>query len=553
MKPPLDEDAHHIRIVLGGVYRSTNDKARSKYDEPDVVDATTKYLRDAGQFKLLTFAEEQELGARKDAGDERARQRLIESNLRLVISIAKRYHGTSLSLLDLIQEGNVGLITAVEKFDHKRGFKFSTYATWWIRQAITRALMDKDRLVRIPVHALEDVWAMQKVDNKLAKQLGRTPLVEELAAELHCDESHVIQMREWNRNEPTSLDEPVGDDGDDTRVLSDFIINSNTVSAEHLAQGRQEFLRMKSEVGAVLAQVCAVSERDGKMVAMRYGLDDGYEPRTLEAVAQVFGVTRERIRQIVVARLAQVRIDGVPPTEVEMWLTNAAKQLQDLADTTAYEEGGIDMALRAPHRARPEAPPLPTLDGADAEQAPDGFEQVRQINALLYEVTTERNQGFFRSIFGLDGDWIPRKAELVADSTGVSKSLLNQTNVAIWKALHKRGVSSKLDGHWLRRTVKELYLWQKSSRSRLSLNGNHPAPLVTPATALQPSARPASPVATTSSRVPVESPLNGSTRKSNALHLLALVDDLKSFINKVNDLPPRERDIAKEIILGALE
>lgn len=382
---------------------------------------------------------------------------------------------------------------------------------------------------------------MRKAESKLLKELGRAPLPGEIASALNCDEERIVQMFAWDGNHPTSLDKPVGDDGDAGSVLGDFIVNMNLVSSERLAEGRQELLLVKEKVDAVLAQVCAISERDGKMVAMRYGLDDGYRRRTLDAVAEVFGVTRERIRQIVDARLSQVRIEGIRSNEMVTWLVNAVNQLQDLADTTPYQDGGIDMALGERRPIRTESPPRPTKQApTDSAQSPPGLEHIERIHALLPEVTSERNQDLFRRFYGLNGDWIPRKAEAVATGAGVSTSLVTMNNVTIWKQLYKRGVSSKLDGRWLKRTVKELHLWQQCSGERLALGGKTlpDTPIV------------ASPESPASGHVPqVRSP----ERKANALHLLALIEELKAFITKVNSLPMREREIAKDIIIGALE
>ena len=256
------------------------------------------YLKEIGRTALLTKDEEKDLAKRNEAGDEEARQKLIKANLRLVVSIAKRYANRTphLSILDLIQEGNLGLSRAVEKFDYRRGFKFSTYATWWIRQAITRALADQSRTIRIPVHMVETISKYTQVRRQLIQELGRDPLAEEIAAEMSVDVEKIRHIQKISQ-EVLSIESPVGEEEDST--LSDFIPDEKNVSPSQMVT--QSLL--KDLIKEVLVDL---AEREQKILRMRFGLEDGVS-HTLEEVGKVFGVTRERIRQIESKALEKIR------------------------------------------------------------------------------------------------------------------------------------------------------------------------------------------------------------------------------------------------------
>jgi RNA polymerase primary sigma factor len=262
-------------------------------------DSVQMYLKEIGRYPLLTGEEEIELAKRIEHNDEAARQKLAVSNLRLVVSIAKKYVGRSanLSLLDLIQEGNIGLFKAVEKFDFKKGFKFSTYATWWIRQAITRALADQGRTIRIPVHMVETINKYQQVVRRLVQDLGRDPLPEETAAEMGVEVDkirHIIKISQ----DTVSLEAPVGDDDDDSS-LANFVPDEETISPAVSAQRKI----LKQYITDIVNDL---SERERKILDMRFGLTDGVT-HTLEEVGRVFTVTRERIRQIEAKALDKIR------------------------------------------------------------------------------------------------------------------------------------------------------------------------------------------------------------------------------------------------------
>ena len=262
-------------------------------------DNVQMYLKEIGKTALLTSAEEKDLARRFAKGEEQARQRLIKANLRLVVSIAKRYVNRSpLSISDLIQEGNIGLFKAVEKFDPGRGFKFSTYATWWIRQAITRALADQSRTIRIPVHMVETISKYTQVKRKLAQELGREPLIEEIAIEMTLSPEKVRHIQKISQ-EVISLEAPIGED-DDKSTLAEFIRDEKSLTPVQLTS--QDLLRnqIKDIVGTL-------SERERKILEMRFGLEDGVT-HTLEEVGKVFGVTRERIRQIEAKALEKIRM-----------------------------------------------------------------------------------------------------------------------------------------------------------------------------------------------------------------------------------------------------
>lgn len=267
--------------------------------DSNLPDAVQMYLKEIGRTPLLNQKEEKELAKKIEAGDESSRKKLIQANLRLVVSIAKRYVNRSphLSILDLIQEGNIGLSRAVDKFDYKKGFKFSTYATWWIRQAITRALADYSRTIRIPVHMVETITKFTQVKRRLMQELGREPLPEEIANEMNMsiDKIHYIQKIS---QEVISLEAPVGDDDEDS-MLSDFIKDEQSLTPDQLASNAL----LRDYIKEVIIDL---SEREQKILSMRFGLDDNIA-HTLEEVGKVFGVTRERIRQIEAKALEKIR------------------------------------------------------------------------------------------------------------------------------------------------------------------------------------------------------------------------------------------------------
>ena len=297
--------------------------AQREAGEPTAADPVRLYLREIGRVPLLTAAQEVDLAKRIEAGllagekliadaalpaalrrdllvverdGVRAKQQLVEANLRLVVSIAKRYVGRGLLFLDLVQEGNLGLIRAVEKFDYTKGFKFSTYATWWIRQAITRSIADQARTIRIPVHVVELINKLLRLQRQLLQELGRDPTPQELGAVLELPPDKVVEVQRLAQ-EPVSLDTPVGTEDDSH--LADFIEDSDAVVPADAAS----FLLLQEQLGAVLH---GLSEREQKVIALRFGLDGG-NPRTLEEVGREFGVTRERIRQIESKTLSKLR------------------------------------------------------------------------------------------------------------------------------------------------------------------------------------------------------------------------------------------------------
>ena len=261
-------------------------------------DSIQMYLREIGKVPLLSSEEEMQLAKRKEKGDMEASRRLIEANLRLVVSIAKKFTGRSLTLLDLIQEGNLGLFRAVEKFNYRKGYKFSTYATWWIRQAITRALADQSRTIRIPVHMVETINKYQQVERDLIQQLGREPLPEEIAAEMGEPVEKILHIRKISQ-ETVSLDTSVGDDDSEDSVLADFIEDDKTMSPDRMAALRL----LGDHVKEILNEL---QPREQKILEMRFGLNDGVA-HTLEEVGQEFGVTRERIRQIEAKALEKIK------------------------------------------------------------------------------------------------------------------------------------------------------------------------------------------------------------------------------------------------------
>ncbi len=261
-------------------------------------DSIQMYLREIGKVSLLRGEEEMQLAKRKEKGDVEAQRKLVEANLRLVVSIAKKFTGRSLSLLDLIQEGNIGLFRAVEKFDYRKGYKFSTYATWWIRQAITRALADQSRTIRIPVHMVETINRFQQVERQLIQDLGREPLPEEIAAELGETVEKVHHIMKISQD-TVSLETSVGDSDDEDSVLGDFIEDVKTITPDRVAA-------MQLLKDHVLEIIRELSAREQKILEMRFGLTDGVS-HTLEEVGQEFGVTRERIRQIEAKALERIQ------------------------------------------------------------------------------------------------------------------------------------------------------------------------------------------------------------------------------------------------------
>ena len=265
-------------------------------DGVSIEDPVRMYLKEIGKVPLLSAEEEIELAKRMELGDEEAKKRLAEANLRLVVSIAKRYVGRGMLFLDLIQEGNLGLIKAVEKFDYRKGYKFSTYATWWIRQAITRAIADQARTIRIPVHMVETINKLIRVSRQLLQELGREPLPEEIAEHMNMPVERVREILKISQ-EPVSLETPIGEEEDSH--LGDFIQDDNVpVPADAAA-----FTLLKEQLVEVLS---TLTDREQKVLRLRFGLDDG-RARTLEEVGKEFNVTRERIRQIEAKALRKLR------------------------------------------------------------------------------------------------------------------------------------------------------------------------------------------------------------------------------------------------------
>jgi RNA polymerase sigma factor (sigma-70 family) len=318
---PLED---HIHVVHDGAVRDEDaDDARTAS-----MDLVRTYLNGIGRTKLLTAAQEVDLAQRIEAGlfaqarldgfdgaepadpelradlrtiaaDGRvAKTHLLEANLRLVVSVAKRYTGRGMPMLDLIQEGNIGLIRAVEKFDYAKGFKFSTYATWWIRQAVTRAMADQSRTIRLPVHLVEQINKLVRCRRELAVALGHEPSAAEIADTLDVDVYKVVELLGYDRD-PVSLDQTVGEDGES--ILGDFVADDSGTSVDPVAYGL-----LAREVGTVLA---TLTERERDVVRLRFGLDDG-RVRTLEEIGHVFGLSRERIRQIEKASLTKLRQPG---------------------------------------------------------------------------------------------------------------------------------------------------------------------------------------------------------------------------------------------------
>lgn len=299
-------EAANVNILDTGKIFSeeyTKDLEEKKKMEKEVSDAGSDsiqmYLREIGQYPLLKGEEEVELAKRNEKGDKAAREKLIVSNLRLVVSIAKKYTNRSanLTLLDLMQEGNIGLSRAVEKFDYRRGYKFSTYATWWIKQAITRAIADQAKTIRIPVHMIETINKYQQIVRRLVQDLGREPLPEEVAAEMGVPVEKIYHLIKISQD-TISIDTPLGDDDDDSS-LADFVPDEDSVSPETSAARRI----LRDHLNEIIGDL---SLREQQILEMRFGLKDGVT-HTLEEVGKVFGVTRERIRQIEAKSLEKIR------------------------------------------------------------------------------------------------------------------------------------------------------------------------------------------------------------------------------------------------------
>ncbi len=288
--------AEDLDLDISDIERETIDEDGAIIEGISIDDPVKVYLKEIGRVPLLTPDEEVELAQRMGEGDPYARKRLSEANLRLVVSIAKRYVGRGMQFLDLIQEGNLGLIKAVEKFDHTKGFKFSTYATWWIRQAITRAIADQARTIRIPVHMVETINKVKKVSSQLLHQNGHEPTAEEIALELDMSTDKVREIMRVAQ-EPVSLETPIGEEEDSH--LGDFIPDDDAPAPADAAS----HTLLKEQLSEVLK---TLTPREEKVLRLRFGLDDG-RPRTLEEVGKEFNVTRERIRQIEAKALRKLR------------------------------------------------------------------------------------------------------------------------------------------------------------------------------------------------------------------------------------------------------
>ena len=310
MKPPKDNQ-DIVDATLQVDFDEPNIDDLADEEEPDEQtlngqylddvsdDSVRLYLREIGKIPLLSAEEEMELAHRVVQGDKKAKDKMAEANMRLVVSIAKRYSGRGLDFLDLIQEGNTGLLRAVEKFDPDKGFKFSTYATWWIRQAITRAIADQARVIRIPVHMVETINKLLRTKRRMTQELNRDPTIEELSKELDMEPDKIEYVMKI-KQDIHSLDAGVGRDGDEEdSVLGDFIEDEDTATPEESASSQL----LKEQVQGILS---SLSDREQKIIKMRFGLENG-KSHTLEEVGQEFAVTRERIRQIEAKALAKLR------------------------------------------------------------------------------------------------------------------------------------------------------------------------------------------------------------------------------------------------------
>ena len=305
---PTDEDIALVDIDAEDLLGPTDEDFENDDEEAVELDAVDllegvgtedpvrMYLKEIGTVALLTADEELELAKRKTEGDVAAKEKLIEANLRLVVSIAKRYTGRGMSFLDLVQEGNLGLIKGVEKFDYTKGYKLSTYATWWIRQSVTRALADHARTIRVPVHMVETINKMSKMQRKLTLELGYEPSTKELADALDMTEEKVLEIMQIAR-EPASLETPIGEEDDSN--LGDFVADNNTVTPE----ANIESVMLREHIDVLLKDL---KDREREVIILRFGLRDGH-PRTLEEVGKIFNVTRERIRQIEAKALRKLR------------------------------------------------------------------------------------------------------------------------------------------------------------------------------------------------------------------------------------------------------
>jgi RNA polymerase primary sigma factor len=280
-------DEAQIEVVHAGDDAGVEPEAPAVSSGEITTDALQLFLKDIGKVPLLTAAQEVELAKRIERGDHSAKQAMVEANLRLVVSIAKRYRNQGLPFLDLIQEGTIGLVRAAEKFDYRKGFKFSTYATWWIRQAVARAIADKGRTIRMPVHVVEKLNRILRSERKLRAERGREPTIEEIARELEMSSEEVEHIRR-SAQTPVSLEKPVGDD--DESEFGHFLADESAPLPDELA----ETALQREALHTILA---ALSERERRVLELRYGLD-GQQPRTLDEVGRAFNVTRERIRQI---------------------------------------------------------------------------------------------------------------------------------------------------------------------------------------------------------------------------------------------------------------
>ena len=303
---PLETDALYRELDQRGIEIVDEEREPPPPPQPSLAqqlsyetttDALQLFLREAGRHALLTAAQEVELAKRIERGDEDAKQRMIQSNLRLVVSIAKNYRNQGLPFLDLIQEGTLGLIRAVEKFDWRRGYKFSTYATWWIRQAVARALADKARTIRMPVHIVERLQKMNRAERLLWTQLGREPSLEEIAEEASLPLSQAHEVLAAARAS-TSLDQPVGDQED--AVFGDFVAGDGPLPEDEVE------VSLRSQ--ALSAALASLPERERRVLELRYGLDDA-EPKTLEEIGRRLGLTRERVRQIELKALERLAVN----------------------------------------------------------------------------------------------------------------------------------------------------------------------------------------------------------------------------------------------------